>query len=175
MKHTVGGLWVCSALLSLVACSSPEPPPPEGSTRGTVNSNGTHSANISGGVQPSLVDHILGKTVLDGRNGYHVSCSITGGDSYSVSGDITSPDGTSVTVEGSGVTKAQGGTVTMLFVVSGVVSQVSDTNCTLPKVEELEPGSIWASFHCINVRDPTVLGTATGTADGEFVFTGCSR
>ena len=171
MRHSGGGSWVYLTLLAACACSSAEPPPPEGGTNGSVNYSGKVGlANINGGTPSNLTNHIFGKTVLDGRDGYHVSCNINGG---SVSGSISSQDGTSLTVDGSGIT-TQGGTVSMSFYVNGIVNTVKDKNCTLTQVGALEPGSIWAAYNCANVAAESVIGTP-GTARGEFTFTGCTR
>jgi len=176
MRHNGGIGWGCLVLLTHFACSSPVPPPPEGSARLVVSYAGTHVANINGGTPPNLLNHVLGKTVLDGRDGYKVSCEVKGGGQFSVSGLIESADGTSASVDGHGIS-AQGGTVSMSFNVNGVVNVVSDSACTVSTTSApvVEAGSIWAAFNCSKVMNVAADPTLTGSATGEFVFTGCSR
>ncbi len=107
MRQTGGGSWVCLALLGLVACSSPSAPPAEGSVQITwTNGCSTSPATISGpGGLPSGSKVGANQTVLDGRDGYKVGCTVSrSGSTYSVSASIELPDDISLTVDGSGIT-----------------------------------------------------------------------
>ncbi len=179
MRQSGGRSWMCLAPLAMLACGSADPPPPEGSVRCIVDNS--NPCNISGGVVPQMDNSMLGNTVLDGRNGYQVSCNISGSGTYSLTASISAPDQTSVSVSGEGIGATNSPTVSMyIMATTGEVNDLGDTNCTLSATPQspmkaLEPGSIWAKFHCGNLTSPSNLGSATITGDGEFVFTGCAR
>jgi hypothetical protein len=175
MRQSGGRSWMCLAPLVMLACSSADPPPPEGSVRCTVHNS--HPCNISGGVAPQMDNSIMGNTVLDGRSGYHVDCNISGSGTYSLSASISAPDQTSVTVSGEGIGATNSPTVAMyIMATTGEVNNLGDTKCTLKSpMKALEPGSIWASFHCSNLASPSNIGSEAIAGDGEFLFTGCAR
>jgi hypothetical protein len=175
MKLAGGGSLVCLAWLGLVACSSPAPPPAEGSAS-MLLCGGTNSGSIHGpGGQSNIATNFIGQTVLDGRDGYAVSCTVSGsGTSFGISGEITAPDLTYLSVNGSAGSGSS--TVSMAFLAGRLVAPlISDakTPCTLTTIKALRAGSIWAAYSCPSVSDPNSPGTTVCTATGEFVFTGC--
>ena len=169
MRHTGGGSWVCLALLGLVACSSAALPPAEGSASMTIACNQTFTGNINGpGGESNIADNYIGQTVLSGRDGYSVTCTVQGN---SISGDIESPGSSTILlVDGSA---AQGSTLKMWFYTTGMLNELSSSACTLTTIKALSAGSIWAAYSCTSVSNPSDLTTAPCTASGEFVFTGC--
>jgi len=172
MRH--GGIFLgYLALLTLFSCSSAEPPPPEGSLRSSVYYSGAHSVNISGNVMPNMDNSTVGDTVLEGRDGFRVSCTVTAGGAV-FDASITAPNGENLQVTGRDV-GAQGARISMYFTVYGEPNVVSDTQCALTTIQALEAGSIWAKFQCDNIAVPSIQGTTPGSANGEFVFTGCKR
>jgi len=169
MRLSGGGLWVCLALLGLGACSSPAPPPAEGSARLTFTSCSYSAQSINGpNGEPRFANGQLGQTVLDGRDGNHVSCKVFG--SGLVDTSISSPN---MTLTVSGTVAGNTSVVTMTFLTSALLNTRSSSTCTLT-VHKLIPGSIWADYSCTNVVDYSNLGTPCAT-NGEFVFTGCAK
>jgi hypothetical protein len=181
MRHTFGGFWVCLALLGLGACSSAAPPPAEGKAQ--LNFSGCNYVPASivatgGSLQP---DSYAG-TVLDGQNGYHVSCTISGSGTYKVLATIESPD-MRLTVQGSGVSAGTSQQVTMDFTRSavngnpGTLGDISSSACTLTITGgdlTIKPGSIYAQYSCTDVVNPQNLQSSC-TTSGIFLFTGCNE
>lgn len=189
MMRSSGSLLACLALLTGAACSSPEPPPPEGSSRGGITFGGTpYTINISGGALPQMASSKMGNTVLDGRDGYSVACSIKGA-GQPFYGKLQSPDGTYLEVNGA--TAADGATFTAYMYGTstasgsgaGTVNNLKDDACKITVIAKngagapyIEPGSIWAGFQCLNLTAQNgALGQTGATDVAEFLFTGCSR
>ena len=185
MRHTVGGLWLCVALLALAACSSPVPPPPEGAAN--ISNLCNWNAEIAGpGGLPTSQPLRPTQTVLDGRGGYHVSCSVkSSGGGYAFSAEIQSED-MSLTLY-SGTASGNSGQVDVLLATTQSLNTYSDTTlstsprCTVspttntnPGVFIAEPGSIWAQYNCTEVATQSDLSN-TCSPRGIFVFTGCDR
>jgi hypothetical protein len=183
MSKTGGGSWVCLALLGLVACSSPAAPPAEGSAQVTWTNGcslSPDSINGPGGI-PSGMKVGANQTVLDGRDGYKVSCSVVqSGSKYSVSASIEKPDEMTLTLDSSSIS-ATGGPASMSFFSPGSINTwTSPTGgCTITTTSTTEgltvkPGSIWATYICPQVSDVNNLGKTCQTS-GFVVFTGCSH
>ena len=182
MKQSGGISMGCLALLTVAACSSPEAPPAEGSSRGTITfAGGLYTINISGGQPPQMDNRIMGNTVLDGRNGYHVSCTVSGqGQAFSAS--ILSPDGTSLEVSGANASDNATlsaylyGTSTSSGTGAGTINVLSDLACKLVQVDPLtSPGSIWAKFQCQALKTQSALSDSGHTDVAEFLFSGCKK
>ena len=157
MRHTVGGSWVASALLALVACSSPAPPPPEGLV--TITNGDTCGLNgqIAGpGGLPAGNTLSANETVLDGRGGFHVSCSVKGNGQYSVAAEISDADITVTVANGTASGKPVSGTATMYLTTLQSLSTYSGTGCTFSAdingMSTVEPGSLWAQYNCASVK-----------------------
>lgn len=182
MKQSGAMMLGCLALLAVAACSSAEPPPAEGSSRGNINfQGGVYTIDMSGGVTPQMDNSTMGNTVLDGRNGFHVECSVKG-PGQPFSGSISSDDGTSLSVRGasasSGATFTGNmfGSATANGSAGGTVNYLQDPECTITKLDPItQPGSIWAMFQCKNLKTDSALGQVGTIALAEFLFTGCAK
>jgi len=136
--------------------------------------------NISGGQPPQMDNNIMGTTVLDGRNGYHVACMAKGAGAE-FSGSISSPDGTSLDVSGPNAsvgatfTSDMYGTATSSGAGVGTINTLSDTGCTIVQLAKAEAGTIWAEYQCARLATPSVLGQEGHTDVAEFRFTGCNK
>jgi hypothetical protein len=183
MRQTGGGSWVCLALLGLGACSSPSPPPAEGSVQITWSNGCSLSpASITGpGGLPSGKKVGANQTVLDGRDGYKVSCTVSrSGGGYSVSATLELPDNIMLTVDANSVSTT-GGKATMSFYSPGSINTFNSPleGCTLTTTSSttgltIMPGSIWATYSCPGVADTNNLGKVCDTS-GVIVFTGCNK
>ena len=159
---------------------STDPAPVEGSSRGTLSyQGGVYTVNISGGQPPQMDNNIMGNTVLDGQNGYHVACTVKGaGAEYS--GNISGPDGTSLDVYGPNAsvgatfTADMYGTATAGGTGAGTINTLRDTGCTIVKLAKAEAGTIWAEYQCNNLTTPSGVGQV-GHSLAEFLFTGCNK
>lgn len=186
MSKTGGGSWVCLALLGLGACSSPAAPPAEGSAQVTFSGCNFPPQSISGpGGTPSGAKVGANQTVLDGRNGYSVQCTVSqNGSSYSVSATIVGPDMT-LSVQ-NGTVKGGSGTATMSFLTTQSINTYTSNPGTSPAPPPCNlttastttgltvmPGSIWATYNCPQVVDPITLSNTCSTS-GFIVFTGCN-
>ena len=183
MRQTGSGSWVCLALLGLGACSSPSAPPAEGSIQITwTNGCSTSPATISGpGGLPSGNKVGPEQTVLDGRDGYSVGCTVTQtGSTYSISASISLPNTISLTVDASGVSTTGGKATMSFFSPQSVNTWTSPAGgCTLTTKSTTEgltimPGSIWATYSCPGVSTPSQYGSSCDTS-GVIVFTGCNK
>ena len=184
MSKTGGGSWVCLALLGLVACSSPAAPPAEGSAQVNFSVCTLPQQTISGpGGTPSGSKVGPNQTVLDGRGGYVVKCSVAGsGNSYSVSATIVGPDMT-LTVDSKSVSPSGSGMATMSFATTQTLNNTYSSatdGCTLTTKSTtttgltVRPGSIWATYDCPTTTDPNNLNNGCHTT-GYIVFTGCDH
>ncbi len=182
MRHSVGGSWVCLALLALVACSSPAPPPPEGLV--TITNGDTCGLNgqIAGpGGLPTGQSLSADETVLDGRGGFHVSCSVKpSGSGFSVAAEISDADIT-VTVSNGTVAGSSppSGTATLYLTTTQSLNTYTGTGCTFTAtatdgVFKVEPGSLWAQYNCDSVQDPQ-NASKTCSPRGVIIVTGCDR
>ena len=189
MMRSAGILLGCLALLTVAACSSAEPPPAEGSSRGSISYSGsTFTISISGGAPPQVNLSMMGNTVLDGRNGYQVSCTVKGA-GQEFSGHISSQDGTSLDVEGSSAadgatfTASLYGTGTASGTGAGTINTLTDPGCKITtttaqnegKLPFVSPGSIWASFQCNHLTTSVAPDSIGHTDIAEFLFTGCKK
>ncbi len=182
MKHSGGIISGCLALLTVAACSSAEPPPAEGSSRGIINfQGGVYTIDISGGMPPQMDNSTMGNTVLDGRNGFHVECSVKG-PGQPFSGSISSDNGASLSVNGASATAGATftanmfGSATANGAAGGTVNYLQDPECTLTKLDSItQAGSIWAMFQCKNLKTDSALGQVGTISLAEFLFTGCKR
>ena len=182
MRHTVGGSWACLTLLALVACSSPELPPPEGLVTITNGDACGLTGQIAGpGGLPTGSSLGANETVLDGRDGVNVTCSIKakGGNQFDISAKIWTSE---MTVEISQGTVTGGatpsGTAQMYLTTRSSLNTYGSTeNCTITAangVYKVEAGSLWAQYNCASVQDPQ-NPTKICSPRGTIIVTGCSR
>ncbi len=185
MRPTFGDSWACVALLTLVACSSPAPPPAEGNAIISSPSNGcnfvTESIFGPGGVPSSAG---LGGTVLDGTKD-------SNGDTVQVSCSVTSHGSLNASIESSAMSLViysgnVGGGADMSFYVASSGNPNAESideatrkpaaNCPIDTSAPyiLKAGSIYAHFDC-----PHVLVSSSTSLEcdvnGFFVFTGCNK
>jgi acyl-CoA hydrolase len=190
MREIIGAMVACLAVTSASACSSATTPPAEGNATLNYITSGLTRAIYGEGGKPE--DDKYGGTVLDGTNGAHVSCSVRrSGSGYSVVGHIDNAD-MSIDVTSSDITACAGSTTTtgcasMSFFVQGradaerSVDESNDpaptciVNVTQPNTKfVVKPGSIFASYDCLNVQASSNPGNRIHT-QGKFLFTGCDK
>ena len=185
MSHSGGGYWGYVALLAVFACSSPVPPPAEGSA--TVNGFCSYpKVSISGlGGDPTSPPLQPNQTVLEGRSGFEVSCSVkaTGGGNFAISGSIASRD-MALTISSGDVSAATSTGTAKIYIwtaqslktiSSETLCTITATSNTVPGVFKVEPGSIWAEYRCTGMKDNINLSSVECSPRGEIVLTGCER
>jgi hypothetical protein len=174
-----------------LGCSDPAAPPPQASAYANIKS--AQSANTPPGKACSVGAHNLtigdppstttrGKPIVDEEGG-KVSCTVTGGGTFSFKGSATHGS-TSFTVTSGTVKKGTTG--------SAVIQTCDPDGCLVSPTEPdadgfgqkceifvdgdklgVNAGRIWARFNCPTLGNPTSQPNLWCASDGIFVFENC--
>jgi len=181
MKTSILSWLTIPAALLMLCCGNADLPPAEGAAGITVRNTGDSTAGLAcgashtlvlGGAAPTPVSK--GATWVDGQDGHSVTCSVTGGGTFALNGEI---NGEAMNFRISG-TVTSGGTGTAsvgLFDPDPKLSlALADSACTIRADSSftVEKGSIYAAVSCshLTALEDRYLWCA---ADGVFVFRNC--
>ena len=174
-----GMLALCAAACSTLGCSDPVPASAGAGLLIDVGQCPTTMPRATlGNPNPDSrrPGDPVGTPIYSGQSGTQVSCRVSG--DGTIVGNVKAP-GITFDVSGT-VNPTDGrGTGTVGLFAGGIteyVSQTPESTCELNVVRltsgfQIEPGAVYASFRCSNLR-PGGVGP-TCIASGEFVLTRC--
>jgi hypothetical protein len=131
---------------------------------------------VLGTIQPT--DTIQGETLVDGKDGAQVECSVSGDGTFNFRGSITLSTGSLLAVSGQVPLGGRGLGTANMYDLQTTISLSADPDSCQILVDRgaltVENGAIWAGFTCPKVWNPGQPGIWCSSS-GYFLFKNCNK